>query len=691
MRACGEPIENVRENNVWSQPWYTPRKPHGDTNDFTYLEYSDGQPLIIASVSTPALVSAPPPPESKLRPLVNEYVPGHTPIENVSEILKRMVACNAPDNKFGDKKIEAYISGNLEVFASDYPPNKPGEPCDRSRADAWFLSHLYFWCGGNGVKMAAAMKSTGSYRPKHDSETYMCRSINKIIDDRKVSNAPVYGQSDTRIINTLSWSEITTGLKATLDNDDLLNAAIIYIALQPAIKRGALKNELKKIADISIQDINAALRENMPPIKTHGEIVEDYIDKFPTQPVGEMGKVYIYNEPAGTYTGHELNIVGVDVSKKYKDEPRCVKGSYYSALAKHIYNSTYVKDYFRNGPKGVNVKSVFLYIDGVEIKHRSKSPDNRALFALDVEPDRINLPPLFFQFLREALESDDQIFLLQQLFGAALFGLQSELQKAVFLIGPGGSGKSTFLRIMEALIPPEFVASVAPQDLDKEYAKASLAGKRFNIVPEISKDKPVPSAAFKSLTGQDIISAREPYGMPFTFVSEAACWFNGNFYPVTTDHSSGWWRRWVTIHFKHAKPEYERDSTLYERIITTELAQILGWAVNGAQALIRNNMKLTYSAAHFECLADWKRSSNTVESWLYDDVLITCSPHDLKPIERLRKTEAYDCYKNWCFHARRNSLGITNFYKAMEELGHTAIGGERGYPRLSKFGKLHAV
>lgn len=102
-------------------------------------------------------------------------------------------------------------------------------------------------------------------------------------------------------------------------------------------------------------------------------------------------------------------------------------------------------------------------------------------------------------------------------------------------------------------------------------------------------------------------------------------------------------------------------------------------------------MKLTYSAAHHECLADWKRSSNTVESWLYEDVTINHSEYDLKPDSRLRKTDAYDSYKNWCFHARRNSLGVTNFYKAMEELGYIPVGRERRYTRLSKFGQLHAV
>ena len=47
IRLCGEPITNVGENNVWSQPWYLPRKPSGDANMFAFLEYTEGHLLSV--------------------------------------------------------------------------------------------------------------------------------------------------------------------------------------------------------------------------------------------------------------------------------------------------------------------------------------------------------------------------------------------------------------------------------------------------------------------------------------------------------------------------------------------------------------------------------------------------------------------------------------------------------------------
>ena len=47
LSLCGEPIANVKENCTWSQGWYLPRKPPGDSSEFTTLSYTDGEPLSV--------------------------------------------------------------------------------------------------------------------------------------------------------------------------------------------------------------------------------------------------------------------------------------------------------------------------------------------------------------------------------------------------------------------------------------------------------------------------------------------------------------------------------------------------------------------------------------------------------------------------------------------------------------------
>jgi len=49
-----------------------------------------------------------------------------------------------------------------------------------------------------------------------------------------------------------------------------------------------------------------------------------------------------------------------------------------------------------------------------------------------------------------------------------------------------------------------------------------LAGKRLNVVGEFPEDMPIPATDFKTVTGRDLLSGRDPGGRQFTFRSEAA-------------------------------------------------------------------------------------------------------------------------------------------------------------------------
>nr|WP_255725301.1 phage/plasmid primase, P4 family [Photobacterium sp. OFAV2-7] len=244
--------------------------------------------------------------------------------------------------------------------------------------------------------------------------------------------------------------------------------------------------------------------------------------------------------------------------------------------------------------------------------------------------------------------------------GLALFGLQSKEQRAVLLYGAAGSGKSLYLKMIEALVPKEYRTSVSPLHMDSDYKNAALAGKRVNLVPEIDKDKPVPSAEFKAIIGGDTMSAREPYGKVFTFTPEAACWFNGNYYLTTKDHSEGFWRRWSIVHFANSKPERERDPKLLAQIIEQELPAVLAWAIREVQDYLDNDLFL--SSAHHACIQEWKLDGNSISSWLNDveDSAVGERKHRMS-VPPLKVSHAYTIYKDWCHHNNRKPYNKTAF------------------------------
>ncbi|MDA0897120.1 MAG: hypothetical protein O3A71_09920 [Proteobacteria bacterium] len=220
------------------------------------------------------------------------------------------------------------------------------------------------------------------------------------------------------------------------------------------------------------------------------------------------------------------------------------------------------------------------------------------------------------------------------------------------------------------MFPDRVVSAVSPLNFDSDYALARLAGKWLNAVPEIAKEKPIPSDAFKAITGEDMIEAREPYGCYFSYTPAASHFFNGNCVMTTTDQSGGFWRRWSIVHFKNVKPTAERVQGLDDQIINEEMPQILDWALEGARDYLENGLKL--SPAHDRELATWKCESNSVLSWLADESEISgIETGDVKPFDRIGVVEAFNRYCTWCSRARRKPFGRNHFKTYMGTAGYT--------------------
>ena len=103
---------------------------------------------------------------------------------------------------------------------------------------------------------------------------------------------------------------------------------------------------------------------------------------------------------------------------------------------------------------------------------------------------------------------------LVQLMRAYLLGIvtgRTDWQKYLELIGPGGSGKSTFARLATALVGQENVHTTTLHKLEKsKFETASIARKRLVLIND-SERYAGDVGKLKNLTGQDIL----PYEVKF--------------------------------------------------------------------------------------------------------------------------------------------------------------------------------
>lgn len=96
---------------------------------------------------------------------------------------------------------------------------------------------------------------------------------------------------------------------------------------------------------------------------------------------------------------------------------------------------------------------------------------------------------------------------MQELVGYLLIP-KTRAQKAFVLVGKGGAGKSTLLGVIqELLLGRANVANIAWQCLGDKFSTAELDGKLANIFADLPTRSIDDSNLFKSITGEDWLTA----------------------------------------------------------------------------------------------------------------------------------------------------------------------------------------
>ena len=275
---------------------------------------------------------------------------------------------------------------------------------------------------------------------------------------------------------------------------------------------------------------------------------------------------------------------------------------------------------------------------------RDGQPEDRITKVAAVPFDPESTCPRWEQFILEISAGDSELAGFHHRFvGYALTGETSE-QCFRIDYGLGANGKSTCLETLTRHVVPEhswtmsFPVSSWSESLS-EYQRAELVGRRLVIAKESEQQKRLNTEFVKSLTGQDSVNARHPYGRPFSFIPTAKFILACNHRPVILDDSFGMWRRVRLVPFLQT---FSLDPRLPDEL-AGEATGILRWAVDGCLRWQRHG--LGAPAAVTEATDEYHRDSDTLGSFIAACCL------EVEGVQ-VRAGMFYDAYTHWCEASR---------------------------------------
>lgn len=276
-----------------------------------------------------------------------------------------------------------------------------------------------------------------------------------------------------------------------------------------------------------------------------------------------------------------------------------------------------------------------------------------------IETLRHNCPNTY-QWMNTAMQGDRQkILKLLAIVNGLLKFRFFDLQMFVHLIGKPGSGKGTFIRLLQKIVGRENWKGCKLRSMDDGSTMASIIDKQLVACPDERAASGVD--AILSMTGGDAVSYREVY-KPASDAFFYGLLIVGSNNPIFVGDTTGLDRRLCLVHFDNPLPAVLRNSRI-EAGMDAEISQLIAVALSLSDSAVSERIQGlgNNQIAEFK-LQEWdmKLQTNSVAAH-FDDCLVV-DPTASTPTGKL-----YEHYKNWC-DSNLKAVSHIKYPKMLSEL-----------------------
>jgi phage/plasmid primase, P4 family, C-terminal domain len=230
--------------------------------------------------------------------------------------------------------------------------------------------------------------------------------------------------------------------------------------------------------------------------------------------------------------------------------------------------------------------------------------------------------PRIKAWLKWAVDDDLETVELLRAFMAAILHRRYDLQKFLHLIGPGGTGKTTFVNLVIALVGLiNYVATSFNGIETDKFELARLHQKMLAIIAD-SERNGGSLQNFKAATGGDPLRYEVKHQQSTgSFIFKGLFILISNEHIQNSDNSSGIERRRITVNFGRRVSEEQKLDWQARggeaAVLHSELPGLVNWLLELSQddisRIIRNPPERTQKA-NFEAMTD----TNSVAGWLVE-------------------------------------------------------------------------
>lgn len=384
------------------------------------------------------------------------------------------------------------------------------------------------------------------------------------------------------------------------------------------------------------------------------------------------------------YTGSFWSFVDKDTLRKFLGEVAAKLGVNPLDAELYAYREELSKQLLEVIPKPpqkdsnrvlINLKNGTLCVAGkgkVEVQPFRK--EDYLKYQLDYNYDEQAKCSQFQKFINRIMPDIDTQKVLRQFVGS-VFVKDTDYQKTLWLVGKGSNGKSTFLRILTALIGETNITNYSPELLTQpnSYERGEISGKLLNLSDEMGGKIGIP--IFKSMVCGEPVSARRIWDKPFTMYDYPKMIANINRLPKHIETSEAFYRRLLIVTFDNPIKKEELDYDIAKKIIEKELSGVLLWVIAGIKELIEQK-GFTESVLIEEAVRVYKLDTDNISSFVDEEGYI------LDRTNRIPLKELYSTYVQYCNARKFNKYDYNDFSSKLKDMGFENKREPSGYSVL---------